>query len=229
MRLTGARVATIGAWLGAVDAGAADSAVHRARAIPGAESSPVDRIELRWLDGLVGVSMGDEARVRAAMRELLTDTARASRYSARSLAGLWLERSSPDIAADSLRALSDDVMRDGGFLLSVESVGRFVVARALRKRGAAADVDRYLMWSDAGVNTARNISVAASLGALVVYERGVAFDEIGDRDAATHHLRRFLERYDRPPDAHVALVEDAKKRLARLEKGDAAPAAKAVR
>jgi hypothetical protein len=62
---------------------------------------------------------------------------------------------------------------------------------------------------------------------LVRYERGVAFDEAGDRQAAALQLQKFLTAYDQPPASHRALVEDARKRLAVLEKTDA-PARKAV-
>jgi hypothetical protein len=77
------------------------------------------------------------------------------------------------------------------------------------------------MWSDAAVNTARNITVQFALASLVNYERGVAFDEAGNRQAAVFRLRRFLDAYDQPPPAHRALVDDAKRRLAQLEATDA--------
>ena len=50
-----------------------------------------------------------------------------------SLAGLWLERSRPDAAGDSLRALTDEVMRTGQYLVAAEALDRLVVARLLRK------------------------------------------------------------------------------------------------
>ena len=111
-------------------------------------------------------------------------------------------------------------MRDGAFLLSVEAIDRLLVARALRRRGTPADAERYLMWVDASTNISRQYSVEP-FTPLVDYERGVALDEAGDRSAAAYRLRRFLETYDQSPPAHRALVEDAKQRLARLEKTDA--------
>jgi hypothetical protein len=78
------------------------------------------------------------------------------------------------------------------------------------------------MWNDAATNVDRSITVKYALGPLVNYERGVALDDAEDRDAALFRLRRFLRSYDMPPAAHRGLVEDAKKRLARLEATDAA-------
>lgn len=95
------------------------------------------------LDGLVGVVQGDEQRVRGAMRELSQDTLPICRHATRSLGGLWLNRTDPNRAADTLKAVSDDVMRTVGYVLSVEAVDRLVVARGLRRRGQSAEAERY--------------------------------------------------------------------------------------
>ena len=118
-------------------------------------------------------------------------------------------------------------MRDGGFLASEEGIDRLMVARALRRRGDPRRVERYLMWTDAATNVARDISAKTPISPLVQYERGVALEEAGDRDGAAYRLRRFLISYDQPPPAHRGLVEDAKKRLAALSKTDS-PARNAV-
>jgi hypothetical protein len=220
-RMTSARLAALGAWLGAVDTATADSALQRVRALPGADVAPPDRVELRWLDGLLGVMRADSARVQRARRELAADTLPIARNAARSLAGLWLWRTDQEAGADTLRASSEDAMRVGGAMVSVLAIDRLVVGRALRKRGTPADAERYLMWPDASTNVVRNTTVRYALGSLVSYERGVAHEEAGDRRAAVFRLRRFVDAYDSPPPAHRALVEDAKRRLARLEKTDA--------
>ena len=219
-RMTSARLAALGAWLGAVDTATADSALHRVRALPGADMTPLDQAELRWIDGLLGVMRGDAARVQRVRHELAADTSVRSTNAARSLAGLWLSRTDPDAGADSLRASSEDAMRTGGVLVSVMAVDRLVVARALRRRGTPAEAERYLLWSDASSNVVRNATVRYSLGSLVDYERGVAHDEAGNRPATMFRLRRFLEAYDQPPPSHGALVEDARRRLAQLERTD---------
>ena len=144
-----------------------------------------------------------------------------SRDASRTLAGLWLSKTDRERGADSLRAATDEAMRVGGMLFSVLAVQRFEVARALRRRGAPADVERYLMWPDASTNITRNVTVRFSISPLVQYERGVALEEAGDRAAAARQLRRFLQSYDQPPPAHRALVEDATRRLAQIERTDA--------
>ena len=219
-RMTSARLAVLGAWLGAVDVFAADSTLRRVRALPADESTNADRVELRWLDGLEGVMLGDEQRVQRARRELLPDTTSAARYAARSLAGLWLARSNVEGGADTLKAVSDAAMRDGRFLVSVEAVDRLVIARALHRRGAPAEAERYLMWPDAATNNMRGLTVRLSMLPLVNYERGVALEEAGNRTAAAYRLRRFVTAYDQPPAAHRELVADAKRRLAQLEATD---------
>jgi hypothetical protein len=220
-RMTSARLAALGAWVGAVDTATADSALQRVRGIPGADVVPEDGVELRWIDGLLGVMHGDSARVQRVRRELTADTIPHARNASRSLAGLWLSRSDPEAGADSLRASSEDAMRLGGAMVSVLAVDRLVVGRALRRRGAPADAERYLMWPDAATNVVRNSTLRFALGSLVSYERGVAFDEAGNRRAAVFRLRRFLDAYDQPPPAHRTLVEDARRRIAQLEKTDA--------
>ena len=226
-RISGARFACMGAWLGAVEVATADSVLRRALAITSSRTVPVDRVELRWFDGLLGVVQGDELRMRRAHRELLADTSRLSRYAARSLAGIWLARTDAEAGSDSVKAVEDDWMRVGGWTGSILAIDRMVVARSLRKRGKPEEVERYLMWPDAAPNFTRNMVVNFGLSPLVSYERGVALDEAGDRRGAAHQLRRFLTGYDQPPSAHRGLVEDARKRLATLEKTDV-PATRAV-
>jgi len=220
MRLSAARLAVIGAWLGVVSPATADSILGRERQLPGAEGGIGDRVELRWLDGLMGVTLGDEPRMRAAAKLLTADTFDFAGFSARSLAGLWAARSNQTGATDSLRAVSDAAMRLGS-LLSVEAVDRLVVGRALRGQGKPAEAEHYLMWTDAGVNTTRSLSVSISLAPLVEYDRGMALDEAGNRAEAARHLGRFLESFDRPSAAQRTMVEEARQRLTQLQLGDA--------
>ncbi len=227
-RSSSARVAVMGAWVGAVDARTADSVLHRVQTLPRENATRADQVELSWLDGLQGVNLGDEARVRRVQRELMTDTSRAARYATRSLTGLWLDHAKSNGAADTLKALSDVGMRDGGFLLSVEAIDRLVVARALRKRGVPAEAERYLMWPDAGLNNSRSVTVQNSLGPLVRYERGIALQEAGKRTEALYQLRKFVNAYDQPSPAQRGMVDDAKQRIAKLEITDAAAKPKVV-
>lgn len=222
-RITSARLAVVGAWLGGVDVATADSTLQRVQAMSAEGAVDADRLELRWLDGALGVLLADEQRVQRVRRALLADTSTSTRLAERSLAGLWLSRTSADAAADTLKAVSDLAMRGGPFLPAVEAIDRLVIARSLRKRGSPGAAERYLMWIDASSPVLRNGSVKAVMAPLVNYERGVAFDEAGNRAAAVFRLRRFLTMYDQPPAAHRAIVDDARTRLAQLEATDAAP------
>ena len=220
-RLTSARAAALGAWLEVVDPTVADSTLARVRRMRGAENGTLDRVELRWLDGLIGVARGDSGRVQVVISQLASDTVAESRKAQRSLRGLWLHRSQQDAAADSLRVLSEEAMRDGRSFLAIEAVDRLVIARSLRRRGAPADAERYLMFIDAATNNPRLNSVQSFMYPLVAYERGVALDEAGQPEAAAYQLRRVVEALDMPPEKHRSLLEDARQRMARIEKGDA--------
>ncbi|WP_411279402.1 serine/threonine-protein kinase [Gemmatimonas sp.] len=221
LRLSAARVATLGAWLEAIEPAVADTVVRRAMAGGLAGTDTRSRVELRFLDGLVGTIFGDEPRVRSAIRLLFADSALLSQHTGRTLSGLWLARIAPDVAADSLRAVTEDVMQRGAYIMAAEAVGRFVITRALRKRGDAAAVERYLMWTDGGMNTPAEWTTLRTVLPIVQFERGSAFDAAGNREAAIIQYRRFVELYDQPPPAHRAMVEEAKERLAVLEKSDA--------
>jgi hypothetical protein len=158
---------------------------------------------------------------------LRSDSLPFASYFDRSLGGLWLHRENASAGADSLKALSDETMQSGGFSVVAAAIDRLVVARALRQRGAPAEAERYLMWPDAAVNTGRSMSVVFIMP-LVAFERGVAFEEAGQRSEAIRHLRTFLKLYDRPPPAHAGMVEEAKSRLARLENADVPSAPRRV-
>lgn len=221
-RTAAARLSAIGAWLEAVDPTVADTTLRRVRHLPNVERTLADRVELRWLDGLIGVSAGDDARVRNALHTLRADTSGLARHAGRALAGLWMERTNPEAGTDSLRTLTDSIMAGSGgtFLTTAEAVDRFVIARLLRRRGNPAHADRYLTWPQFGSTNMRVISLAVALMPLVAYERGIARDDAGDAAGAARYLQRFVEVYDHPPATHRSLVEDAKKRLKRLT-GDA--------
>ena len=223
-RLTAARVATIGAWLGAVPVAVADSALHRAEALKLSPSGDDERVELPWLVGLGAVVRGDSGGMAAASRTLRGDTTHAAQLAARSLLGLWLDRRNVAAGADTLIAVSDEAIRtgrqDGGFSLVSEAVDRLVVARALRRCGKPAAAGRYPMWTDAFLLEQSRYAVRFPLASLVEYERGVALHESGNREGALARLRRFVDHYDQPPAAHRGLVEDAQKRIRELESLD---------
>lgn len=223
-RMASARTAVMGAWLEAIDPQVADSTVKRVLALPQGEATALERTELLWMDGMMGVVLHDESRVQSALRALKSDTLRVRRNVARTLAGMWLHTTNPAAAADSLRAASDDMMKMGGLLLPAESLARLLIARSLRKSNRSAMAERYLMWPDAVVNTVPSVSASFSVGPFTEYERGAAFDALGNREKALVHYHRFTDNYVLPPPAHRAMVDDAKQRIAALEKTDATKA-----
>ncbi len=227
-RITSARMAALGAWLGTLGGASADSILRRVRALRGAEDVTADRIELAWVDGVIGNALGDEPRVRSVVSRLRADRAPLAATAARSLDALWRYRTNEQEGADSLRAISDDVMHSGGSFMAMEALDRLLVARALRKRGQPADVERYLMWPDAAPNLPRSSSVTIAMTPLVAYERGVALEEAGQREAAAYQYRRVLRTLDKPPEGLRYVLDDAKSRLAKIEQTDV-PAAKTVK
>ena len=226
-QLSAVRLAALGAWLEAIDAKVADSVVRAAVARNIRGLSSIDRAELTWADGVVAVVLGDEPRLRAAIKSLAPDSNPLFRHTAGALNGLWLNRTNPAAAADSLRAVTDDVMRRGAYVLSAEAISRLLISRALRKRGENALVDRYAMWTDGGLNIPRSMAPAFAVGPFTNLERAAAFEALGKKNDAIKFYHYALDDYDQPPPAHKALIDDAKQRLVALEKLDA-PKTKSV-
>ena len=56
-----------------------------------------------------------------------------------------------------------------------------------------------------------------ALAGLANLERGRVADARGQREAALHHYREFLRRYDMPVAAHRHLVTEAEAAVRRLE------------
>ncbi len=220
-RMSAARMAAIGAWTGAIEPVLADSILRRVRSLRNAESAALNRVEFAWVDGVIGVAGGDESRVQRVITALRRDSVPQARTAARSLDGLWRYRANENEGADTLHAVTEESMQEGESFLAMEAVDRLVVARALRKRGTPAEAERYLMWPDAGVNNARSVTVQVGLGPLVAYERGVALDEAGQKDAAAIQFRRVIDALDMPPEAHRSVVADARARLVKIEATDA--------
>lgn len=222
LRMTAVRISVMGAWLDAVDVSSADSAWQRLQAAPVKNPSAGERAEMLWLDGMIGMLKHDENRYRIALQQLQSDTSRLYTHTARTLSGMRLNVTNPNAAADSLRAVTDDVMRTGGFVMPAEGLARLLIARTLRQRNEYAAVERYNMWLDGALNTAAQLTAQFDISAFAEFERGAAFDAMGKSTEALTHYHRFVDNYVTPPPAHVARVEEAKQRIAILEKPDAA-------
>lgn len=210
-RFSTARLATIGAWLGTVDAAVAAGAVARARAMPGAEDREWHRIELRWFEGLMAIVEGDEPRMQRMITELRQEVDPDAGHAARSLHALWQVKQGAPGAADSVRAISDAMMQGGNYVFAAEVVNRFVIARALRTRGQPGDVERYLMWIDAVWTSTQAVGLTLALGPTVMFERGMALEEAGDHAGAVFQLTPFLKALDQPPASQREMIAEARR------------------
>ncbi len=222
-RLSAARLATVGAWLGMVDPAVAAAAIGRVRAMPDVEQQATDRIELQWLAGLLAIVTGDAPAVERTSATLRKESNPVAAHAAASLRAEWLVKEGAEGAADSVQAVSDAMMREGKYLFVAEVVNRFVIARALRNRGQPAAVERYLMWTDAQVNTARTWSIRFALGPLAQFERGMALEEAGNHAGAVLQLSRFLATVDPSATGQQTMITEARRVVSEQVGADSAP------
>ena len=181
-----------------------------------ADAREGDRAELYWMEGMIGVLQNDATRYQNA-RRLFTDTTLLARHTSASLAAMWMNREDPSRAADSLLRVTDDVMRNGAYVLPAEALGRLLIARRLRQQNQPERVERYLMWGDGGMNTPSSVAARAAVGQVTTMERASALDAAGERDASISMYRQFINSYDMAPPAHREMLAEARARLAALE------------
>ncbi len=212
IRLSAARVAAWGAWLGALPVGTADSALARSRARLG-ELSGLDAAELAWSDAVIGIAAGDSARVWSAAAAI-RDTSPVGRSLPRAIRALWRERSAGQV--DSLRAYEDEMMARSTTFSSAMLLHRVALGRALVRAGDPAAAEYYLQWPDAN-NLGLRPNLLMRIGTVFnAYERALAYEAAGNATGAIRNLQLFVETVDRGTPALRALVEDAKQRLGRL-------------
>jgi tetratricopeptide (TPR) repeat protein len=208
-------LAVIGAHLGSVDPAAA--ARFRPESTDGA-TSPDERAERAWLDGILARARGDAAGLDAARRDVRTAGGAFSSLLEESLAAFALDLGGD--AADAARRLATlewaqaqaqthhRYGRHHPFLMSVH---RLAAARGLFAAGDTAQADRLLTWTDAVLWNAHGFMdfVLAVFEPLALYERArIAAARNRTADAAALY-RRFLERYDRPEGDWTGRVEEA--------------------
>lgn len=210
-RANTARLAVLGAWLGAVDPAVAAGAVARSGSMPGAGEAALDRMEQQWFEGMLAVLREDDRALDRIVAALRGDEHPAARQVAASLRAQWLVRKGVAGAADSVRAVSDAVIGGGAGLFTAEVVNRFVIARALRSRGQPEAVERYLLWNDALYNSPRTFTLRLALAPLVQFERGMALEEAGNHSAAVLQLSRFVEDRDRPSAGEREMLAEAQR------------------
>jgi len=214
VRLSAARSATIGSWLGAVSPASADSALSRARSTLGTLTG-VDAAELAWLDGVVGLVTRDSTRVARAAAAI-TDTAAVSRRLRSSLGALWHHHRTGQI--EPLVALEDSAMSLGvGTFAPTAFVHRILIGQSLVRGGNPAQAEHYLQWTDTrSFSDLRIAQMTFAVGNYSGYQRALALEAAGDVSRAKLHYERFVDMVDKPPPSIEPQIADAKARLARL-------------
>jgi serine/threonine protein kinase len=217
------RLATIGAWVGALPAAEAVTRRDDARrVVPGLGSST--RAELALVDGILAVTQRD--------RRALAEARRAAQASGDSIAGV-LDQA---LAAFD-RFLAGDTRQAGKALSAIEwrqaegyypydfsrvlmPVSRLAASEWLLASGDTATSARLLTWVEADVARPSGVGTFLLEG-LAELQRARIEDARGHPALAQAHYRQFLTRYDMPMPAHRHLVEEATAALARLSgRGD---------
>ena len=215
------RVAVIGAWLGAVDP---EAARGRRAPPPGVVRSPdpTAEAELLWLDGLLATAEQDEAGLRRAIEGLEASTTESADELVRSLRAFDHRlRGDTRRAAQELTALewerAERLLRYNGEHPLLTAVNRLAAARWLRAIGGVVEAERLLRYVEA-LNDERTqfYTSNAAMASLVLAERGGIAMEAGETTKALRHFRAFLDRYDRPVQAHQPLVDAARAAVERL-------------
>jgi predicted Ser/Thr protein kinase len=217
-------LAATGVWLGTVPA--ATAAVLRELALRStAGQSANGAAELAWLDGLVAHALTDRARLSEAVAGLRRNSARSAPTLIESLealaAGLAGDR---EEAARRLAALEWDSADRGwhtGFGQAhpyVNSVNRLAAGRWLLEAGDTAEAARLLLWHRAVLGGGLHPlpAVNAALGNLALFELAQIEEARSRPELARLYNLLFLERYDRPPPQHRAMVERARASAARM-------------
>lgn len=188
-RLSALRAAIYGAWFGAIPIDEANAVLRRVTPIcPTLELA--GQVECRWADGTLAILAGDRARLDRASASLLADTSATATHLGRSLRALWTAQRAGD--ATALAIEEDSAMARGIGYSPALPVVRALLTRAARERGDHAGAERYAMWIDAIVLTARGLAPVQMAQAATLLERARSAAAGGDTVAARRHYDRFL-------------------------------------
>ena len=217
------RLAVLGAWLGAVPPEAASSRRHdAAAAVTGME--PAYKAEVAWLDGILAFRRGDArglasaaAAVRAAgdsslLRSRLVDL----RPFELALAGNHA-LAADQLATRELESASRDPWMASETHPLRRAIDRLAAVPWLLAAGDTARAVALLTWHQAFSGPFMEKIPVAPLASL---ELARIEEARGQFAFARRDYRQFLDRYDMPPSAHRAVVEEARAALARLTVGD---------
>jgi serine/threonine protein kinase/tetratricopeptide (TPR) repeat protein len=218
------RLATVGLWAGAVDAG--DVARRRAALAPlAARLPPERRAELAWLDGLVAATLQDTDGLATARSALERVDGPAAAPLDRSLAAFQVaSRGDRDLAARMLARLererADDFrsyrrLSDAHPYLT--AVNRLTASRWLLALGDTTTAADLLVFHE-GVPFPLPLTGHANyiLAGPAYLERARIEDAAGREHLARTYYGQFLRRYDRPVPALRPMVDEARAAIARL-------------
>jgi serine/threonine protein kinase len=218
------RLAAVGLWMGAVDAG--DVERRRAALTPAAgRLAPDQRAELAWLDGLVAYAREDAsglATARLALRRLewpavahldrSLEAFEVDLQGSREQAARMLEEMEGERADDfrTYRQLSDAHPY-------LTAVNRFTAGRWLFALGDATTAAGLLVFHE-GVPWPLPLTGHANyiLAAPAYLERARIEEAAGRDEVARTYYWQFLRRYDQPVAAHQWMVDEARAAIERL-------------
>ena len=211
-------IAVVGTWLGALDAGEAGR--RRGSAVSHL-STPMDRAELAWLDGIAAATAKDRPALAAARAALGKSEDRAAKALDRSLAAfdqaLTGKTSNAGAALAALEweeaaAWAPDFV-EHPFTIAVD---RIAAARWLVDARDLDQAARLLALGDGAYFIHPSVTYSTMVSGLIARERGRIEERLGHAGAAREFYQEFLRRYDRPTPSHRGIVEEAKTKVAAL-------------
>jgi serine/threonine-protein kinase len=217
-------LAAIGAWLGAIDPGKADSlrafAASSASRLNG-DASRWAPAKVAWLDGLLAFVRGDRAAIQRARRAASETGYHQADLIDRSLAALdRAARGDRKGAGRDLAELEEYwAEREGGDITTPDmGVHRMAAAALLAESGDPERAIRLLRWQEA--RQSGWIWTSANVLAGPNYLARARLEETkGDSARALEYYNQFLRRYDAPTPSIVHLVTEARAATARLSGG----------
>ena len=209
LRLGALRSAVYGAWFGALPVADAEGVLGRLSPVCRLVDAP-GQLECRWADGVLALLKGDRARLDRVTAPLVSDSTAIASYLGRSLRALWSARREGQTALAA--ALEDSAMARGIAFSPALPIVRPLLAKAARDGGDLAGAERYAMWTDAVVVTARPAAPLVMAQVATLIERAKTAQAAGQMSAARRHAELFLALSY--PDAPV--WRDARREMRRL-------------
>ncbi len=192
-------LALAGWWLGMLPRAEAD----RRRAVA-ARAVEGESDVLAWLDGFAAYVDGDVGRIGTAREALSRDSELAAPLRALELAA----QGRPVIAADTLIGKEAELHMQEAPL--ARGIARIEAAKWLLAAGDTSRAVRLLRFPLSGPTNSAALLRSPPLAPYALMELARIAAAQGDKELARAHYRQFLVRYDMPPPAHQAWVEEAR-------------------